>query len=259
MPDVKNMWRRVVGPFKEFGLGAGALYAADRVLRGWSPRLGLYVYELMVQPITAKPLLPVNLSKNLSFVEIARGHPDIALMPARADIKDARFDQGAVCLGVYRKDKLIGYIWFSFCSYEEDEVRCTYELVVDERSVFDFDLYVMPEHRMGIGFMAVWHGANQYLRERGIDYTFSRLTRFNLASRRSHAHLGWKCAARAVFLQAWQVEVMLANVSPFVALTWSPGQRTRLRLRPDVLDAAKAAALTIVAAALRQPGETPRT
>ena len=259
MPGVKNLWRRLVGPFKEFGLGAGALYAADRVMRGLSPRLGLYVYELMVQPITDKPMLPVNLTKNLRFVEIARGHPDIELMPARADIKDARFDQGAVCLGVYRKDKLIGYIWFSFRTYEEDEVRCTYELAVAERSVFDFDLYVMPEHRMGIGFMAVWHGANQYLRERGIDYTFSRLTRFNLASRRSHAHLGWKCAARAVFLQAWQVEVMLASVAPFVALTWSPGQRTRLRLRPDVLDAGRGAAPAPAAAALRQPGEAPHT
>ena len=43
------MWRRIVGPFKEFGLAAGALYALDRALRGISPRFGLFVYELMVQ------------------------------------------------------------------------------------------------------------------------------------------------------------------------------------------------------------------
>jgi hypothetical protein len=244
------MLRRVIGPFKEFGLLAGALYVVDRLLRSLSPRLGLYVYELMVQPITGKALLPPNLTKNLQFAEIGRGHPDIALMPAREDIKAQRFEQGARCLGVYRKGKLIGYIWFSFGQYEEDEVRCTYELVDVARSVFDFDLYVLPEHRMGIGFMAIWHGANEYLRERGVHYTFSRLTRFNVASRRSHAHLGWRCSGRAVFLKAWSLEAMFATVSPYVALTWS--RRVRLRLAPDVLVAP--ASLNSAAAADRPAG-----
>ena len=84
-------------------------------------------------------------------------------------------------------------------------------------------------------FVAIWHGANAYLHERGVRYTFSRLTRFNLASRRSHAHLGWRRAAQAVFLQAGRVEVMLANAAPYVACTWKSSQRTRLRLAPDVL------------------------
>lgn len=232
------MWKKIVGPFKEFGFVAGALYATDRILRSLSPSLGLFVYELMVQPISSKSLLPSKLTENMSFKEICRGHPDIARMPAREDIKASRFDQGARCLGVYRKGQLIGYIWFCFTSYEEDEVRCTYILAEPERSVFDFDLYVLPEHRMGIGFMAIWHGANQYLHERGIEYTFSRLTRTNLASRRSHSHLGWKCVARAVFLRAWRFEFMVATIAPYVAMTWSARQRVRMRLSPEVITSA---------------------
>ena len=91
---------------------------------------------------------------------------------------------------------------------------------------------------MGIGFMGIWHGANAYLHERGIQYTFSRLTRFNVASRRAHAHLGWRCVGRALFLQAWAVELMLVTIFPYIALTWRPAQRVRLRLTPDVLAAA---------------------
>ena len=235
------MWRKTLGPFRAFGLFAGALYVLDRVMRRISPCLRLFVYELMVQPITVKPLLPANLAKNLTFVEIGRGHPDIDLMPARADIKASRFDQGAVCLGAYRKDKLIGYVWFCLRRYEEDEVRCTYELSAPEHAVFDFDLFVMPEHRMGIGFMAIWHGANAYLHERGVRHSFSRMTRFNLPSRRAHARLGAKCAARAVFVQARHVEIMLASVFPFVALTCGPSRRPRLRLVPDVLGSLAAA------------------
>jgi hypothetical protein len=212
------------------------------MLRRISPPLGLYVYELMVQPVTAKPMLPPNLVKNLVFVEIGPDHPDLALMPARPDIKASRFEQGASCLGAYRKGQLIGYIWFCRGRYEEDEVRCTFDLVDAERSVFDFDLYVMPEHRMGIGFMAIWHGANAYLHERGIRYTFSRLTRFNLASRRSHAHLGWKRVASAVFVKAWVVEIILASSFPYVGINASAARRIHLPLSPRVLASAKSPA-----------------
>jgi len=230
-----------MGPFREFGWRAGALYVLGRLLRAVSPELGLFVYELMVQPISGKALLPPNLAKNLRFAEIEPADADIARMPARTDIKLARFAQGARCLGAYRKGQLIGYIWFSFDRYDEDEVRCTYELAASGQSVFDFDLYLFPEHRMGIGFMAIWHGANDYLRERGILYTFSRLTRFNLASRRAHAHLGWRCVGRAVFLQAWRLEIMAATLYPYLAVSWSAHQRITLQLKPDVLAGAPAA------------------
>ncbi len=229
------MLRRMIGPFREFGMAAGALYATDRVLQGVSPKLRLYAYEFMVQPIPDKPLLPPSLIKGFEFREIKRGDPEIELMPARPEIKELRFDQGAVCVGAYRKAALIGYIWFGFRAYEEDEVRCTYSLGDPAQSVFDFDIYIFPEHRMGLGFMAIWHGANEYLRNRGVHFTFSRLTRFNLVSRRSHVHLGWQRIGRAVFLQAWSAEWMLATLPPYAYFSFSSQRRPKLTLRPDVL------------------------
>jgi hypothetical protein len=198
--------------------------------------MGLQVYEFMVQPIAEKPLLPQNLTKNLELREILRGDPEIARMPAREDIKASRFDQGARCLGAFKKDSLIGYIWICRSSYQEDEARLTYRFADEEHSVFDFDLYVLPEHRLGLGFAAVWHGANEYLRTHGVRYTFSRLTRFNIASRRSHAHLGWKRVGQALVVRAWAVELMLMTIPPFVFLSWAPTRRATLLLRPDVLE-----------------------
>lgn len=215
------MWQKFIGVFDEFGLAAGFLYLVDRALRWFSPRLGLRVYELMAQTVSAEPLLPTARVRNLTFGEISRGDPCIDQMPARGDIRARRFEQGAKCLGVYRKGDLIGYVWFCFHRYEEDEVRCTYELNGSEASAFDFDLHVFPEHRMGTGFACVWHAANEYLRERGVSTTFSRMTRFNLTSRNAHLRLGSQRIGRVTFLQLWALEAMLANVRPFVALTWS--------------------------------------
>lgn len=236
---LSGLLRRAASPFREFGTLAGSLYVLDRLMRRLSPSLGLYVYEFMVQPIGGKPLLPVSLSRSLSFQELDRGHPDIALMPAREDIKLRRFDQGARCIGAYRKGELLGYSWYCSGRYEEDEVRCTYELVDHGASIFDFDLYVMPRHRLGIGFLGVWHGVNELLAPRGVRYTFSRLTRFNLASRRAHAHLGWKRVGVGVFIQAWRLEVMIATLAPFISITWAPGHRVTLKLRPDALAAVR--------------------
>ncbi len=121
---------------------------------------------------------------------------------------------------------------------DQDEVRVTYELVDRDASIFDFDLYVMPQHRLGLGFLGVWYSVNEILVPRGVRYTFSRLTRFNVASRRAHAHLGWKRVGRGVFLRAWQAEFMLATVAPFVGATFGSSQRVTLKLSPKVLTGA---------------------
>ena len=226
------MLGKLAGAIKEFGWVAGILYVADRALRALSPRLGLFVYELMAQPIPDKPLLSASMVRKLCFAEIGRGHAALAQMPAPALVIQSRFDQQAVCLGTWRDGVLLGYIWLCFDCYREDEVRCDYVIGQVPGSVFDFDLYILPEHRMGLAFAAVWHGANEYLRARGVKRSFSRLSRFNTASRRSHAHFKWQRVGRLVVLVLWRVEVMLADVSPYVTVSASLRQRAQLRLHP---------------------------
>src|SRR5271167_930600 len=148
------MLARLMSPFKEFGFFAGLFYLANRVLQQLSPNLRLYVYELLAQPIPDRPLLPPRLTKSLEMREIRAGDPEVARMQARPDIKESRFKQNAICLGAFQKGQFIGHIWFCFHAYEEDEVRCTFVLPDGNQAVFDFDLNVFPEYRMGLGFAA---------------------------------------------------------------------------------------------------------
>lgn len=238
----RESWRRLTSPLRDFGAAAGSLYVIDRVLRRISPRLGLQVYEFMAQPIGGPRLLPAGLSKNLSAREICAGDAEVGEMPALAHIKEQRFRQGARCLGVYRRGQLLGYSWYVRDRYQEDEVRCTYELADRETSIFDFDFYVLPEHRMGIAFLAVWQGMNDQLAPQGVRCTFSRMTRFNLASRRAHVRLGAKRVGSAVFLQAWGMELMASSIAPWIGATWKPSQRVVLRLGTDELQGTAPAA-----------------
>ena len=227
------MVHKLVDLYRQYGLLTGLFYGIDRVLQRLSSRLRLYAYQIMVQPITGKPLLPERFARRIELREIRRGDPEVALMPARPDIKEARFAQNAVCLGAYREGRLIGYLWFGHGQYEEDEARCTYVVTPKGEAIFDYDLYIFPEHRGGFAFAGIWHGANEYLCKRGIRYTFSRYTRFNLASRRAHERLGGRPVGSAVFLQLGPVQLMAATLWPFVHLSLSRSQRVTLQLRPS--------------------------
>ncbi len=229
------MLRKITGPFREFGGFAGALYATDRVMSSISPRLRLINFELMAQPIPDQPLIPERLARSTQIREIHPGDPDLSRMPVPAEVIDYRFAQNAICLGAYKKDELIGYIWFCFDQYFEDEARCIYQLSPAERTVFDFDLYLFPKHRMGLGFVSIWEGANRFLRERGIFCSYSRIDRYNLATRKAHAHFNWKRVGRALFLKAWSSELMISSLRPYVWLSFSNGRPPRLRLTPEVL------------------------
>ena len=126
-------------------------------------------------------------------------------------------------------------MWFCNPTYDEDEVRCTYVLGRAKESVFDFDFYIFPEYRMGLAFVGLWNGANEFLSSRNVRYTFSRLTRFNVASRRAHQHLGWKVVGRAIFLKARSIEFMLATLFPFVHMSITKRGRVHLTLQPNAL------------------------
>ena len=230
-----TMLQKFTSPFKEFGIFGGCLYLIDRTFSRTTPGLRLFYYEFLVQPIPDKPLIPARLSKQMEIREIKHGDPEIELMPAPPEIKESRFAQNAICLGAFRNEKFIGYIWFNFSSYEEDEVRCTFILTPEEEATFDFDLYIFPKYRMGLGFIGIWNGANEYLRRRGVKFSFSRLNRFNIASRKAHQHLGCKCVGRAVFLKAGPLELMLGSIFPYLNLSLRRASRVRLKLCPDAL------------------------
>mgnify|MGYP000152550224 CR=1 FL=1 len=224
------MLKKLNAIFKEIGIVVGFLYLADRCLTKISPNLRILCHAFMVQPIPNKPLLPNNLTRSFECHEIKRGDPNLTLMHPPPEIIESRFNQKATCLGVFKNNTFIGYIWFSFSEYIEDESRCKYILNPENSSVFDFDFYIFPEHRLGLAFMVIWNEANRFLSDRGIHQTFSRLTQSNIASKKAHAHLGWKRAGQAIYLKAWHLEIMLATIRPFVGFSLRESGRINIDL-----------------------------
>ncbi len=224
------VFEKFASPFKEFG-PAGTFYIADRVFRRVSSGVTVHFYELMAQPLADKPLLPPRLGKNVVVREIQRDDPAVGLMGLTDEVLAFRFNQSTVCLGAFKKGTFIGSMWFCIGPYEEDEVRCTFVPQPESSGVFDFGLEVLPQHRLGVGFVALWDGANRYLRDRGYRYSFSRVSRFNLTSRRVHERFGWFCLGRALFVKLKRFQFMVATVAPYLHFSVSTNTRPTIRLR----------------------------
>ena len=219
------MLAKIISPFQEFGFVAGLLYAIDRTLyRARSP-VRLYFYELMIQPIAEKQVLTPALSKGISVREIKPGDPALALMPVTPEGLAERFAKPTVCLGAFRDERLFAYMWLCLGPYEEDEVRCLFVPQPKDLAVWDFDFYVFPDDRLGLGFVCLWDGANAYLRQRGYRFSCSRVTRFNASSRKAHKHFKWERIGHALFLRAKRFQIMLATVPPYFAATFDGSSR----------------------------------
>lgn len=234
--------QRLLGPFKEFGLFAGLIYGIARILSLRGSRFRVFFYEFMAQPIAAAPLLPEKLRRVVDIHEIPRNSAAYAEMPLTPDVLAFRFRQNTVCLGAFQQDVLVGYMWLSFTSYDEDEVHCTYMMVPADKSVWDFDFYLRPEHRTGLAFIALWDGANTYLRDRGVNTSFSRVSRFNTASRKSHKHLKWVRIGRAVFLRAQRFQLMVSTCAPFLHLSTMGLSHPKIIVTAPLAEGARAVA-----------------
>ena len=214
-------FKRLAGSFRQLGLRAGLLYIMQYLLRPLNPVVALFVYELVEQPVAAAAGLPARHQALVRWSEVGPDSPEVAQMPPAHAVKQMRFAQGARCIAVYRKSDFIGYVWFCFRQYEEDEVRCVYLLDRPTNSAFDFDFYIFPEFRLGRAFGTMWDAGNEFLRANGVTNTYSRISRFNLASRQAHARLGARVVGRALFFRVGPIELSWSGLSsfPFFNLT----------------------------------------
>ncbi|MGF1606896.1 MAG: N-acetyltransferase [Rhodothalassiaceae bacterium] len=158
-------------------------------------------YLLVAQPVAETPRLPARRAAAFSSREIGPTDPALAAMPIAGSVVNFRFGQGARCLGLFRGETLAAYAWFCLNGYDEDEVRCRFEPRPAHICAWDFDVYVLPDHRASFAFLALWDAADRFLRSQGREVSVSRISAFNLGSVRSHARLGAKQVGRSDFVR----------------------------------------------------------
>ena len=203
----------------ELGWCDAFIYVLDTVLHRITKRQCIWKYYLFAQPVPASALLPAARGKSIEIISIPPDDPVITEVEHPKQVIDERYRQGAKCLGAFKANRLIGFLWFMIGPYNEDEVRCRFLPQPEGQAAWDFDVYLDPINRTGFAFARLWDEANAYLRRRGVMWTMSRISAFNLTSIRSHQKLDARKIGSALFLKAGGCQLMLSTLAPYVHLS----------------------------------------
>ena len=204
----------------DLGLVNAVLYVCGQALqRLTGGRAFIQHYYLVTQPVTGALRLPRRLGQSLAVRAIAQGDAALAGFPRRPDVIASRYAQGSTCLAAFREGQLAGFIWFCPHAYREDEVRCTFVPEPTGRTWWDYDVFVDPGQRNGMAFTKLWSSAMELMGSQGVAWSASRISAFVPGSLAAHRRMGAIVSGRALFLVAFDVQLTLATVRPFVHLS----------------------------------------
>jgi hypothetical protein len=224
-----HLGHKIREPLKLFGWVDGGLYLAATVLANISRgRCGLLKYYFVAQPVAPEPLA-VRGAADVVIRLVPQSDPLLSKFPRPPAVIRARYAQGACCFAACKNQEFIGYAWVVFGRYQEDEVRCLFLPSPPDKAAWDFDVYVEPKYRIGRAFLRLWDAVNCYLRERGYQWTLSRISAFNRHSLTSHGRLGSVRLGSAVFLRLGPAQLTFSSCKPRVHVSLS--QRTYPTLR----------------------------
>ncbi len=220
------MLGKIRGNIDELGARDAFFYFLQRLFSLCGLRLGRYA--LVAQPVPAKPRLDGRRGASMTVREIGPDDPAIEAMPLSSEVIAYRRAQGAHCLGLFLGKRMIGCLWLCLGPYDEDEVNCRFIPRPAEKAAWDFDVYLLPEHRGGLGFLRLWDAGNAFLRERGRSWSCSRISVFNRPSILAHQRMGAETLGTATFLALGSCQLMISSLRPRLDLSCHPGKGPRL-------------------------------
>jgi len=229
-----SVFKSLRNTYRELGFLSGSVYLLHQLMQRVSQSSGIYFYDWVVQPVTANRLLPEKRAAKYTHKVIQGDHPLVKEMPVLPEIIEERVSQGAECVALFKGDALVGFIWFTFGSYAEDEVRIDFLLEPRDESVFDFNLYIFPKYRLGYTFAAIWDVANHYLYDRGIRYSYSRITHIKRNSFSSHSKLGATRLGASLTLKLGGFEITFVRRPFKVFFSLSDTKRLKVEMRPKM-------------------------
>lgn len=217
-----TLLKRIVPNAELFGIGPALLYGVDRVCERLRLPVRIFRYAIVAQPVPGRALLPPRRGRKITVTTINPLDPALKALELTNDVLAFRNAQQPTVFVAHQDGDLIGCLWLNFSKFDEDEVRCRYVPRPTDRTCWDYGVYLHPDHRSGFGFARLWDEANAFLRARGVRWSLSRISTFNVASMTSHRSLGAVTIGYVVFITIGRLQLMFSGLVPRVHLSLGP-------------------------------------
>jgi hypothetical protein len=121
-------------------------------------------------------------------------------MDTAAAIQADWLGQGYDCLGVVTpKGVLAGVVWMGTNQAREGSIAL--DFVLPQRVAWDTGMWVHPDYRAGRAFAALWAGVGEWMDQRGLNYSYSVIADYNIASLTAHRRLGMTMMANLLVIR----------------------------------------------------------
>jgi hypothetical protein len=226
----------LMSAIRSLGFTNGLLYLLGRAMQALSGgRWRLIRYYLVAQPVPS-PFIPVcRSSESERVLEITLPNPIIEKFPRPYSVIQGRFKKKYVCLAACSKQRFSGFLWFARGSYDEDEVHCRFVLAAPISTVWDFDVHVEPDFRLGRTFARLWDAANERFSSDGIEWSISRISAFNKQSIQSHGRMGILRLHVLTFVCLGKLQIGLMSCRPYFNICWNGLNSPTVVLEPPRL------------------------
>lgn len=229
---------RLRSAFSELGGLDATLYLLDRLLRATSAGHARIVrYYIVAQPVP-REVRKLRPSANNSIALLDPADPIVATFPRPPEVIARRIANRATCFVARAGEDLAGFLWLARDAYDEDEVRCRYELAEPRLCAWDYDVSVEAPYRLGRTFARLWEAANAHLAGDGVRWSLSRISAFNPGSLAAHRRLGLRKITSASFVCLGPLQLSLLGVPPYLHLSLSARRYPTLRLAPPAAEGA---------------------
>ncbi|MBA4176874.1 MAG: N-acetyltransferase [Leptothrix sp. (in: Bacteria)] len=213
------------------------LYGLHRVLQKLSANRALIMPNLLMALPVDNPALAKVSSDALAVVRrIVPTDPVIGQFPRQSRVVAQRFACGSECHVIWVEGQFAGHLWTARHRYIEDEVRCAYEMADPATGVWVYDVFVEPAFRHGRVLGRLWKAVDEGLAAEGVQWTFCRINRFNVASLKSHKRLGAVTVGQALFLVLGRLQLSLlpGGGASRASLTWRSSPTLTVAAPPGV-------------------------
>ncbi|MGB7405024.1 MAG: hypothetical protein WA906_05000 [Pacificimonas sp.] len=143
------------------------------------PGVEWHRYRLLAVPRAGMPKMPRGYQ-----VDVEAGDALSGLIDADRQTIEYRAEHGLHALVARRGDAVVGVNWLGTESFEEDEVPATWR--VPPNGCWDTGLWIDPARRLSRAFQALWAGTAAWMASRDLEWSFSRISDYNLGSLLPH-------------------------------------------------------------------------
>lgn len=197
-------------PQARLGIGGTASYAAGR-LAAILPGVRYHRYRLIAVPLSGMPSMPRGYT-----VVTAENFQLDGRIDANAATMAYRRAQEADALAAVHKDEIVGVTWLTARPFAEDEARALW--VPPDGMAWDTGMWVRPDRRLSRAFSALWAGTADWLRQRGLHGSASRIADYNLGSLAPHSRMHARSLGTVTFAGVGGLQVATRGCPRF---TWA--------------------------------------